>query len=123
MSSWLQKKLNSLVEFTIDIHHGRAEGIWAMLFAGFLQSVSHLWSFGAQLKLWLYRQRILLHDQPLGCLVVVVGNITAGGTGKTPVVEKFARALRDRGRKVAILSRGYKSKSAPFWKKWWWALT
>jgi len=118
MSSWLQKKLNSLVEFTIDIHHGRAEGIWAMLFAGFLQSVSHLWSFGAQLKLWLYRQRILLHDQPLGCLVVVVGNITAGGTGKTPVVEKFARALRDRGRKVAILSRGYKSKSAPLWAKW-----
>jgi tetraacyldisaccharide 4'-kinase len=46
-----------------------------------------------------------------------------GGTGKTPVVEKFARALRDRGRKVAILSRGYKSKAAPFWKKWWWALT
>jgi tetraacyldisaccharide 4'-kinase len=32
-------------------------------------------------------------------------------------VEKFARALRDRGRKVAILSRGYKSKSPPFWKK------
>jgi tetraacyldisaccharide 4'-kinase len=118
MSSWLQKKLNSLVEFTIDIHHGRAEGIWAMLFAGFLQAISHLWSFAAQLKLWLYRQRILLHDQPLGCLVVVVGNITAGGTGKTPVVEKFARALRDRGRKVAILSRGYKSKSAPLWAKW-----
>jgi tetraacyldisaccharide 4'-kinase len=118
MSSWLQKKLNSLVEFTIDIHHGRAEGIWAMLFAGFLQAISHLWSFAAQLKLWLYRQRIILHDQPLGCLVVVVGNITAGGTGKTPVVEKFARALRDRGRKVAILSRGYKSKSAPVWSKW-----
>jgi len=118
MSSWLQKKFNSLVEFTIDIHHGRAEGFWAMLFAGFLQAISHLWSFAAQLKLWLYRQRIILHDQPLGCLVVVVGNITAGGTGKTPVVEKFARALRDRGRKVAILSRGYKSKSAPLWSKW-----
>jgi tetraacyldisaccharide 4'-kinase len=118
MSSWLQKKLNSLVEFTIDIHHGRAEGIGALLFSGFLQAVSGLWSFAAQLKLWLYRHRIILHDQPLGCLVVVVGNITAGGTGKTPVVEKFARALRDRGRKVAILSRGYKSKAPPFWKKW-----
>jgi tetraacyldisaccharide 4'-kinase len=53
----------------------------------------------------------------------VVGNLTVGGTGKTPVVEKFARALRDRGRKVAILSRGYKSKSTPRWKKWWWGLT
>src|SRR5208337_4989855 len=40
-----------------------------------------------------------------------------------PVVEKFARALRDRGRKVAILSRGYKSKAPPFWKKWWYGLS
>jgi tetraacyldisaccharide 4'-kinase len=76
----------------------------------------------AQARLWLYQTRIL-HDQPLGCLVVVVGNLTVGGTGKTPVVEKFARALQERGRKVAILSRGYKSKSAPLWKKWWYALT
>jgi len=36
-----------------------------------------------------------------------------GGTGKTPVVELFARALSDGGRKVAILSRGYKSKKPP----------
>lgn len=71
-----------------------------------------------QLRLWLYRHRIL-RDQPLGCLVVVVGNLTVGGTGKTPVVEMFAKALRDRGRKVAILSRGYKSKAPPLWRKWW----
>jgi len=71
-----------------------------------------------QLRLWLYRNRIL-RDQPLGCLVVVVGNLTVGGTGKTPIVEMFAKALRDRGRKVAILSRGYKSKVPPFWQKWW----
>ena len=42
---------------------------------------------------------------------------------KTPVVETFARALRDRGRKVAILSRGYKSRPARFWWKWWYALS
>ena len=36
-----------------------------------------------------------------------------GGTGKTPVVEKFARELRDAGRNVAILSRGYRSKPKP----------
>ena len=45
--------------------------------------------------------------------VVSVGNLTVGGTGKTPVVEKFARALQDAGRKVAILSRGYRSKPPP----------
>src|ERR1019366_8258495 len=63
-----------------------------------------------------YRQRIL-HDEPLGCLVVVVGNLTVGGTGKTPVVETFARELRDAGRNVAILSRGYRSKPAPLHRK------
>jgi tetraacyldisaccharide 4'-kinase len=53
----------------------------------------------------------------------VVGNLTVGGTGKTPVVEKFARALAERGRKVAILSRGYKSKRPPFWRRAWNGLT
>jgi len=123
MSSWLQRKLNSLEQYTIDIHNGRREGIRIVLFAAFLQALSYLWSVGAQLKFWLYRKRIFLHDQPLGCLVVVVGNLTTGGTGKTPVVEMFARALRDRGRTVAILSRGYKSKSVPFWRQRWNSLT
>ena len=45
--------------------------------------------------------------------VIAIGNLTVGGTGKTPVVEKFARELRDAGRNVAILSRGYRSKPAP----------
>lgn len=39
--------------------------------------------------------------------VISVGNISAGGVGKTPMVEFIARQLRDRGKKVAVLSRGY----------------
>jgi tetraacyldisaccharide 4'-kinase len=39
--------------------------------------------------------------------VISVGNITCGGTGKTPTVEMVARDLVERGRKPAILSRGY----------------
>ena len=42
--------------------------------------------------------------------VISVGNITTGGTGKTPVVRWLAEALRSRGIKPAILMRGYKSK-------------
>ncbi|HEY9247568.1 MAG TPA: tetraacyldisaccharide 4'-kinase [Rariglobus sp.] len=122
MSSWLKRQLNTLEHYTIDVIFGRREGVRATVFAGFLQGLSYLFSGIAQARLWLYRKRIL-HDQPLGCLVVVVGNLTVGGTGKTPVVEKFARALRDRGRKVAILSRGYRSKAPPMWKKWWYALS
>ncbi len=43
--------------------------------------------------------------------MVSVGNITAGGTGKTPLVIYLARKLKERNRKVAILTRGYKRES------------
>ncbi len=122
MSSWLKKKLNSLELYTIDVILSRREDAVSTVYGAFLQALSWIFNGIAQARYWLYRHRIL-HDQPLGCLVVVVGNLTVGGTGKTPVVEKFARALQERGRKVAILSRGYKSKAQPFWKKWWFALT
>ncbi len=122
MSSWLKKKSNALELYTIDVILGRRADTGAAIYGAFLQLMSYLFSGIAQLRFWLYKHRIL-HDQPLGCLVVVVGNLTVGGTGKTPVVEKFARALHERGRKVAILSRGYKSKAPPIWKKWWWSLT
>jgi tetraacyldisaccharide 4'-kinase len=115
---WFRHKADALEQFAIDVIMGRREGTLAALFGAFLQLCSYLFSGIVQLRLWLYRNRIF-HDHPLGCLVVVVGNLTVGGTGKTPVVEMFAKALRDRGRQVAILSRGYKSKAPPLWQKWW----
>ena len=44
----------------------------------------------------------------LDCKVISIGNITVGGTGKTTLVEFVARFLQGKGRKVAVLSRGYK---------------
>ena len=67
---------------------------------------------GVKIRRWLYNVRIL-RDKTLGVQVIAIGNLTLGGTGKTPVVEKFARELRDAGRTVAILTRGYRSKPAP----------
>jgi tetraacyldisaccharide 4'-kinase len=118
MPSWLKRKLTAFEAYTIDVIFGRREDAGASVYAAVLQALSAVFSALTQARLWLYRNRIL-HDQPLGCLVVVVGNLTVGGTGKTPVVEKFARALRDRGRRVAILSRGYKSKPPPLWRRGW----
>lgn len=118
----LKKKLHDFELYTVDVILGRREDTGTAIYGAFLQSLSYLFSGVVQLRTWLYRERVF-HDEPLGCLVVVVGNLTVGGTGKTPVVEKFARALRDRGRHVAILSRGYKSKAPPLWKKWWFWLT
>jgi len=48
----------------------------------------------------------------LPCPVISVGNITVGGTGKTPLVIALARGLMKRGISVAILSRGYRGKKA-----------
>ena len=115
---WFRHKLDAGEQFAIDVIMGRSEGTRAALLGVGLQGLAYVFSGLVQLRLWLYRKRIL-RDQPLGCLVLVVGNLTVGGTGKTPVVEMFAKALRDRGRKVAILSRGYKSKAPPLWQKWW----
>lgn len=118
----IKKRLHAFELYTVDVILGRREDTGATIYGAFLQSLSWLFSGAVQLRYFLYRKRVL-QDTPLGCLVVVVGNLTTGGTGKTPVVEKFARALRDRGRRVAILSRGYKSKAPPKWKKWWYAIS
>jgi len=120
--SWLKRKFQAFELYTVDIVLGRRADTLAVIFGMFLKGASWLFSGIVQIRLWLYKKRIL-RDHPLGCLVVVVGNLTVGGTGKTPVVEKFARALQDRGRKVAILTRGYKSKAPPFWKKAWYGIT
>lgn len=104
-----KKALTRLEEFAVDVVYDRRRGKRAFALRILLRALSMLFSFLVQLRFFLYQNRIL-KDQPLGCLVVVVGNLTVGGTGKTPIVEKFARSLSGRGRKVAILSRGYKSK-------------
>ena len=82
----------------------------------FLKGVSFIFKQIVAVRLFLYKERIL-RSYPLGCQVISVGNITAGGTGKTPVVEIFARELQKQGRRVAILSRGYRKKELPWYKK------
>jgi tetraacyldisaccharide 4'-kinase len=54
----------------------------------------------------LYRAGVLQVER-VAAPVVSVGNITAGGTGKTPLVEWLARAAAREGRRVCILTRGY----------------
>lgn len=83
---------------------------------GFLKMLSWIFGVLVQLRLLLHKHRII-RASTLGCQVISVGNITVGGTGKTPIVETFARALQAKGRKVAILSRGYKSRKTPLWEK------
>src|SRR5881628_2018441 len=101
-------RLENLEQFGIDVVLGRRRGFRAAILRGMLYGLSFIYERIVQLRLYLYRKRIW-RERTLGCLVISIGNLTVGGTGKTPVVEKFARALQVGGRRVAILSRGYKS--------------
>lgn len=81
-----------------------------------LKAVSMVFTAVVTMRLFFYNVGIF-RRYPLGCQVISVGNITAGGTGKTPVVEIFARELQKSGRKVAILSRGYRKKELPWYQR------
>jgi tetraacyldisaccharide 4'-kinase len=103
----------NLEEYFLDIVENRRRGKSATAMRAFLRSLSFIFGGVVRFRVWLYTQRIL-RPHTLGCQVVSVGNLTMGGTGKTPVVEIFARSLAQQGRKVAILSRGYKKEKLPF---------
>ena len=104
----MRRWLDRLEQYAIEVILERRRGFRAGLLRSALHFLSFLYLWAVQLRLFLYRNRFFKERQ-LGCLVISIGNLTVGGTGKTPVVEKFARALQIGGRRVAILSRGYKS--------------
>src|SRR5881275_3571491 len=114
----MNRSLENLEQFAIDVILERRGGVRAAFLRSFLYFLSLIYERLVQLRLFLYRHR-LLREHTLGCLVISIGNLTVGGTGKTPIVEKFARALRAGGRRVAILSRGYKSVPRKRdWRSW-----
>ena len=107
-----QSRSERLEAYFLDIIEGRDTSRRGRMVAGSLTLLSRIFGAVVQTRLWLYRRGILRHHT-LGCQVISVGNLTVGGTGKTPVVEVFARSLQKSGRKVAILSRGYKRVKPP----------
>src|SRR6266568_2977574 len=102
------RRLENLEQFGIDVVLERRHGVRASILRGILYALSFVYDRLVQMRLYFYRKRIF-RERALGVLVISVGNLTVGGTGKTPIVEKIARALQTGGRRVAILSRGYKS--------------
>ena len=96
-------------KYLLEIMDDRRSGPTARVIKCILWTLSQLYRAGVWTRLRLYSMG-LCRRRSLGCLTISVGNITVGGTGKTPVVEMLAKSLSEGGRKVAILSRGYKSK-------------
>ncbi|MCX6906014.1 MAG: tetraacyldisaccharide 4'-kinase [Verrucomicrobia bacterium] len=112
----MREKLQAWTElietFVLEVIQGQRTGKRAALARAGLYGLSKVFTLAVKLRRFLYNIR-LLRDSTLGVQVIAIGNLTVGGTGKTPVVEKFARELQDQGRVVAILSRGYRSKPPP----------
>ena len=80
--------------------------IWLLLLP-----FSFLYGLGIRIRNFLYFLG-WLRSKSLPCAVISVGNLTIGGTGKTPTTLWLARELMRRGYRVAILSRGYRRRGA-----------
>lgn len=66
------------------------------------------WIYGSVMQLRnLFFDMKFIKTERVNIPVISIGNITAGGTGKTPFVEMTARLLQENGKKVAVISRGY----------------
>lgn len=86
--------------------HPAASGVAAVTFRTAMLPLSWAYALATRLRRYAY-QSGLLSSYSLNAAVISVGNITAGGTGKTPCVEWIARWLKENGRSPAVVSRGY----------------
>jgi tetraacyldisaccharide 4'-kinase len=112
-----KREISEFIEqYFLEIMDERRYSRADLLTRGLLFTLSRVYRRAVQFRHWVYDKRIF-RNKALGCLVVSIGNLTCGGTGKTPVVEVFAKTLSQKGRRVAILSRGYRSKDRPFLEK------
>ena len=87
----------------------KEKSLWVKIFLlpFSLLSIPYGWAVRARTSLY---AKGLQHPLRLPCPVISVGNITVGGTGKTPLVMALAKELKAKGIPVAILSRGYKGR-------------
>ena len=72
-----------------------------------LVGLSRLYGAGAGIRQWLYQKNIF-RKKELPCFVISIGNIVAGGAGKTPMTDYVAGLLKRIGKKPVVISRGYK---------------
>jgi tetraacyldisaccharide 4'-kinase len=78
------------------------------LWTPFLAPLSLVYGLGLRFRLFLHRQR---DEKALPGFVVSIGNLSVGGTGKTPATCMLGAWAKEAGYRVAVLSRGYKGKS------------
>lgn len=96
--------------YLTKLHYAKSLSVKDGLVSSLLVVPSAFYSSVVSLRNWLYEARVL-KSYSVNAFVVSIGNLTTGGTGKTPVVCALAEYLsRVEGKKVAVISRGYGGK-------------
>ena len=96
-------------EFISKLHYEKNLNQLEKLVLVCLKIISIPYFIGSALKNYLYKKNIL-KSYETNYYVISVGNLTTGGTGKTPITAEIANYLKNQGEKVCIVSRGYKGK-------------
>ncbi|MBO5168004.1 MAG: tetraacyldisaccharide 4'-kinase [Phascolarctobacterium sp.] len=99
---------DALIQYIYQIAYGPETPFYGWLILGFLRGCSYLYEFGVRLKLSVFKMGLQKRVK-LPCCVISIGNITVGGTGKTPTAQKMADLIKRMGYRVVILNRGYRS--------------
>jgi len=101
----LHDRHSGLESYLLAVARGRP-GLVPTLLRGLLSAMAPAYCIGLELFLLPYRLGIRKRHR-LPCPVLCIGNLTTGGTGKTPMTQAVCRLLRAAGKRVVVLSRGY----------------
>src|SRR4051812_35575611 len=95
--------------YILRVMSGEARGVGAAALRAVMSVAEPVYSLAVTAR----NRRFDRRPELVGSLprpVVSVGNVSAGGTGKTPAIRWLAQRLRDAGLRPAVLSRGYKAR-------------
>ncbi len=101
----LQDRHSGIESYLLAVARDRP-GLVPMLLRGLLSALAPVYCLGLELFLLPYSLGIRKRHR-LPCPVLCIGNLTTGGTGKTPMTQTVCRLLHAAGKRVVVLSRGY----------------
>lgn len=97
----------SLRNYLLEVIRGNKKGLLAYSIRLKLKLFSYVYGLAVLTRNFMYNNNILTKNR-VDAKTISIGNITTGGTGKTPAVEAFASQLKSLGHDVVVISRGYR---------------